>query len=59
MIKKIEIRHLKCEICQTEFVCERNNGNSCWCMDLEQKTIDKELIDCICPRCLSQTDAAN
>ena len=59
MIKDIEIRQLKCEICQTDFVCNGNNGNNCWCMDLDPKIIDKKINDCICQRCLSQTGASN
>ena len=53
MVKQRE-RRLLCEICQTKFVCEGNNQNNCWCMKVENKTIDLNLKDCICRLCLSK-----
>ena len=53
LVKQRE-RQLLCEICQTKFVCEGNNQNNCWCMKVENKTIDLNLKDCICRLCLSK-----
>lgn len=45
-------RLIVCEKCKNEFYCNANSNNTCGCVSLEIKVIDKSLKDCICNHCL-------
>ena len=46
-------RLIVCEKCKNEFYCNAYSNNTCNCMSLEIKVIDKSLKDCICNNCLN------
>ena len=48
-----QFRTLKCEFCGEPFKCFVGSNLRCWCMDLENISIDKNISDCICFKCLN------
>lgn len=49
------MRQLTCERCNTDFVCNRSNGE-CWCLKLPYVRLDEteNYKDCLCEKCLTE-----
>ena len=52
-IKK-KIRNIRCESCGKHFKCYAELKDKCWCMELDNITIDSRFSDCLCIACLEK-----
>jgi hypothetical protein len=47
-------RKLKCDGCGKHFQCYANSYKPCWCMEVENISIDESISDCLCLACLEK-----